>query len=81
MTAPKRKYTFSITDFGAVGGNKTVNSQAFADAIAKAQTVAKDGGCYLLIPAGCWGDSSSGGRRVQGSVAFVAHLCQAMAQD
>jgi len=54
MTAPKRKYTFSITDFGAVGGNKTVNTQVFADAIAKAQTVAKNGGCYLLIPAGCW---------------------------
>mmetsp|Transcript_15769 Transcript_15769/g.25211 ORF Transcript_15769/g.25211 Transcript_15769/m.25211 type:complete len:139 (-) Transcript_15769:38-454(-) len=54
MAVPKRKYRFSITDFGAVGDNKTVNTQAFVDAIAKAQTVAKNGGCYLLIPAGCW---------------------------
>jgi len=44
-------YSVSITDFGAVSGGQTLNSQAFADAI---DAVSKKGGGKVIIPSGIW---------------------------
>jgi polygalacturonase len=40
-----------VTDFGAVGDGKTLNTEAFAKAIA---SLAKQGGGQLVIPPGIW---------------------------
>lgn len=47
----KKCKTFSITDFGAVSGNKDKTTQAIAKAIAKANSI---GGGVVVIPAGEW---------------------------
>ncbi len=44
-------YSVSITDFGAVGDGMTVNTQAFAEAIAD---VSEKGGGQVFIPRGIW---------------------------
>ncbi len=44
-------YSVSITDFGAVSGGQSLNTQAFADAI---EAVTKKGGGKVIIPAGIW---------------------------
>ncbi|CAN1264534.1 Probable polygalacturonase [Linum perenne] len=49
-----RKHTAVITDFGAVGDGKTMNTKAFRDAIAKLSTLATDGGAQLIVPPGKW---------------------------
>lgn len=43
--------SFSITDFGAVNDNKTLNTQAFVKAI---DACAKAGGGHVNVPAGKW---------------------------
>ncbi len=48
-TFPKK--TFDITDYGAVGDGKTVNTKAFAKAIA---ACARQGGGCVLVPEGIW---------------------------
>src|SRR5437762_13731393 len=40
---------FNLTDFGAVGDGKTLNTDAFKSAIA---AIAKAGGGHLIVPAG-----------------------------
>ena len=45
------EYTVSISDFGAVSNGQTLNTDAFADAIAD---VAEKGGGCVLIPRGLW---------------------------
>ena len=45
------KNTMDIRDFGAVGDGKTVNTEAFAEAIA---ACAKKGGGRVLVPEGIW---------------------------
>ena len=45
------EYTVSISDFGAVSDGQTLNTDAFADAIAD---VAEKGGGCVLIPRGLW---------------------------
>src|ERR1022692_256743 len=40
-----------LTDFGAVGNGKTLNTEAFAKAIA---SLARQGGGKLVVPPGLW---------------------------
>ncbi|CAN1158654.1 Probable polygalacturonase [Linum perenne] len=49
-----RKHTALITDFGAVGDGKTLNTKAFRDAIANLTKLAADGGAQLIVPPGKW---------------------------
>ncbi len=44
-------FTVNITDFGAVGDGQTLNTQAFAEAIAAA---VEQGGGKVIVPAGVW---------------------------
>jgi polygalacturonase len=44
-------YSVKITDFGAVSGGVTINTRAFADAIA---AVSGKGGGRVIIPSGIW---------------------------
>ncbi len=43
--------TFNVTDFGAIGDGKFVNTQAFNDAISKCN---KEGGGKVVVPRGIW---------------------------
>jgi polygalacturonase len=43
-----------LTDFGAVGDGKTLNTKAFNSAITKLSQYAKDGGALLIVPPGKW---------------------------
>lgn len=43
--------TVNLTDFGAVGDGRELNSQAFADAI---QALSDKGGGHLIVPQGMW---------------------------
>jgi polygalacturonase len=45
------EYTVTITEFGAVSDGRTLNTQAFADAI---EAVTKKGGGRVIIPRGIW---------------------------
>ena len=45
------KYTVNVTDFGGVGDGQTLNTQAFADAIAH---LTRKGGGHLVVPDGLW---------------------------
>src|SRR5215469_16935955 len=45
------KTTVTLTDFGAVGDGRTLNTEAFAKAIA---SLSKKGGGELIVPAGFW---------------------------
>ena len=52
VTAPSiPDNSVSIVDFGAVGDGYTLNTQAFADAIA---SLAEKGGGRVIVPAGVW---------------------------
>jgi polygalacturonase len=52
ITAPKfQDYAVTITDFGAVGDGHTMNTAAFAKAIA---ACADAGGGQVVVPAGLW---------------------------
>ena len=44
----------SITDYGAVGDGKTLNTAAFARAVAELSRCAGDGGAALVVPEGRW---------------------------
>ncbi|KAK2458037.1 putative polygalacturonase [Trifolium repens] len=49
-----RKHSAVLTDFGAVGDGKTLNTKAFNSAITKLSQYAKDGGALLIVPPGKW---------------------------
>ncbi|GAV76306.1 Glyco_hydro_28 domain-containing protein, partial [Cephalotus follicularis] len=49
-----RKHSALLTDFGAVGDGKTMNTKAFKDAIANLSSLAADGGAQLIVPPGKW---------------------------
>ena len=49
-----RKHVRSITDFGAVGDGKTLNTAAFARAVEELSRCAGDGGAALVVPEGRW---------------------------
>jgi polygalacturonase len=43
-----------ITEYGAVGDGKTLNTAAFAKAVADLSERARDGGAALVVPPGKW---------------------------
>jgi polygalacturonase len=49
-----RKHVKSIADYGAVGDGKTLNTAAFAKAVADLSACAGDGGAALVVPEGRW---------------------------
>jgi polygalacturonase len=49
-----RKHSAFLTDFGAVGDGKTLNTKAFNTAITKLSQYANDGGSMLIVPPGKW---------------------------
>jgi polygalacturonase len=49
-----RKHSAILTDFGAVGDGKTLNTKAFNSAITKLSQYANDGGSMLIVPPGKW---------------------------
>ncbi|GAU32354.1 hypothetical protein TSUD_43970 [Trifolium subterraneum] len=49
-----RKHSALLTDFGAVGDGKTLNTKAFNSAITNLSQYANDGGALLIVPPGKW---------------------------
>ena len=60
-----RPHSVSITDFGAVGDGKTLNTIAFENAMFYLRSYADKGGAQLYIPAGRW---------LTGSIHLISHL-------
>lgn len=49
-----RKHSAVLTDFGAVGDGKTLNTKAFQAAIANLSQFSSSGGSQLFVPPGKW---------------------------
>ncbi|KAL0370638.1 UNVERIFIED_CONTAM: putative polygalacturonase [Sesamum angustifolium] len=49
-----RPHSVSVTEFGAVGDGKTINTVAFQNAIFYLKSFADKGGAQLYVPAGRW---------------------------
>lgn len=49
-----RPHVFNLTQFGAVGDGKTLNTHAFELAVSAIAAVAQDGGGQLNVPDGVW---------------------------
>ncbi|AEE74456.1 putative glycoside hydrolase, family 28, pectin lyase/virulence factor [Arabidopsis thaliana] len=60
-----RPHSVSITDFGAVGDGKTLNTLAFQNAVFYLMSFADKGGAQLYVPPGHW---------LTGSFSLTSHL-------
>ncbi|CAL9219903.1 unnamed protein product [Arabidopsis halleri] len=60
-----RPHSVSITDFGAVGDGKTLNTLAFQNAVFYLMSFADKGGAQLYVPPGNW---------LTGSFSLTSHL-------
>ncbi|XP_031389840.1 probable polygalacturonase [Punica granatum] len=49
-----RAHSFSVTDFGAVGDGKTLNTRAFQQAVDHLSRYSQQGGALLYVPPGRW---------------------------
>jgi polygalacturonase len=49
-----RKHVAKVTEYGAVGDGKRLNTAAFAKAVADLSKHADDGGAALVVPRGRW---------------------------
>ena len=49
-----RKHVAKVTEYGAVGDGRTLNTAAFARAVADLSRRARDGGAALVVPPGKW---------------------------
>ncbi|RZS01822.1 hypothetical protein BHM03_00031767 [Ensete ventricosum] len=61
----RRREVISITDFGAVGDGKTLNTWPFKKAIYRIQHLRRRGGTLLYVPPGVW---------LTGSVSLTSHM-------
>lgn len=60
-----RREVISITDFGAVGDGKTLNTWPFKKAIYRIQHMRHRGGTLLYVPSGVW---------LTGSFSLTSHM-------
>lgn len=49
-----RPHVFNLTDFGAVGDGKTINTKCFEDAVAAVEAVTEEGGAQIIVGPGRW---------------------------
>ena len=49
-----RKHVRRITEYGAVGDGRMLNTEVFASAVADLSRFAGDGGAALVVPEGRW---------------------------
>ncbi|KAJ3669318.1 hypothetical protein LUZ60_011268 [Juncus effusus] len=70
--AKYRPHSVKITEFGAVGDGKTLNTKAFENAIFYLNSFADKGGAELFVPAGKW---------LTGSFNLISHLTLSLDQD
>ncbi|URE28301.1 Glycosyl hydrolases family 28 [Musa troglodytarum] len=61
----QRREVISITDFGAVGDGKTLNTWPFKKAIYRIQHLRRRGGTLLYVPPGVW---------LTGSISLTSHM-------
>jgi hypothetical protein len=53
-TPLRRRHVFDLSEFGAVGDGKTVNTEAFEAAVAAVKAVEDDGGGKIVVGPGLW---------------------------
>jgi polygalacturonase len=53
-TTLHRRHVFDLSEFGAVGDGKTVNTEAFEEAVAAVKAVEDDGGGKIVVGPGLW---------------------------
>ncbi|KAL5567908.1 hypothetical protein UlMin_024483 [Ulmus minor] len=67
-----RKHRAVLTDFGAVGDGKTLNTKAFEKAIHQLSQIVSDGGAMLVVPPGKW---------LTGSFNLISHFTLFLEKD
>ncbi|XP_010671628.2 probable polygalacturonase [Beta vulgaris subsp. vulgaris] len=67
-----RKHSAIVTEFGAKGDGKTLNTKAFKSAIRHLSRIAPDGGAQLIIPRGRW---------LTGSFSLISHFTLYLHKD
>uniref|UniRef100_A0ACD6A7C8 Uncharacterized protein n=1 Tax=Avena sativa TaxID=4498 RepID=A0ACD6A7C8_AVESA len=67
-----RPHSVTLTEFGAVGDGKTLNTKAFQNAIFYLNSFADKGGAQLFVPAGRW---------LTGSFSLISHLTLSLDKD
>ncbi|CAA0831962.1 Pectin lyase-like superfamily protein [Striga hermonthica] len=67
-----RPHSVSVTEFGAVGDGKTLNTVAFQNAIFYLKSFADKGGAQLYVPAGRW---------LTGCITLTSHLTLFLEKD
>ncbi|KAK4482152.1 hypothetical protein RD792_009293 [Penstemon davidsonii] len=67
-----RPHSVSVSEFGAVGDGKTLNTVAFQNAIFYLRSFVDKGGAQLYVPAGKW---------LTGCISLTSHLTLFLAKD
>ncbi|KAM0907797.1 hypothetical protein ACQ4PT_015922 [Festuca glaucescens] len=67
-----RPHSVTLTEFGAVGDGKTLNTKAFQNAIFYLNSFADKGGAQLFVPAGRW---------LTGGFNLISHLTLSLDKD
>ncbi|KAJ8442040.1 hypothetical protein Cgig2_007878 [Carnegiea gigantea] len=67
-----RKHSAFVTDFGAKGDGKTLNTNAFQSAVDHLSKLAPDGGAQLIVPPGRW---------LTGSFSLTSHFTLYLHKD
>jgi polygalacturonase len=67
-----RPHSVTLTEFGAVGDGKTLNTKSFQNAIFYLNSFADKGGAQLFVPAGRW---------LTGGFNLISHLTLSLDKD